>query len=212
MSRILSRIRSISRIMDNTLAYRLWQAPFVDQKLMPIVRQNDLSRVRRVLDVGCGPGTNTRIFTHADYLGVDFNEEYIAYARARYKRTFMVADVTNFAVPDEERFDFILCNSLFHHIDTPDVSRLLGHLATLLSNDGHIHVIDLVLRDQISISRTVTLLDRGQWPRPVAEWRRLFSEVFEPVVFELFPVGAMRLRLWDMVYFKGRPRRVMTRA
>ncbi|MFN9035255.1 MAG: hypothetical protein ACK5YO_03100, partial [Planctomyces sp.] len=42
--------------------YRMWQAPFVDAKFDPILRHNDLRSVRRVLDAGCGPGTNAHLF------------------------------------------------------------------------------------------------------------------------------------------------------
>ena len=49
------------------------------------VAANDVASVRRVLDVGCGPGTNTRYFEHADYLGLDINRGYIESARRRFK-------------------------------------------------------------------------------------------------------------------------------
>ncbi len=66
-------MKLIAQIMENTQAYRLWQAPFADEKFAPVAAHNDLSRVRRVLDVGCGPGTNTQHFSGADYLGIDRN-------------------------------------------------------------------------------------------------------------------------------------------
>ena len=75
-----------ARVMENTLAYRLWQAPFAEQKLAPLFAHNDLRAVRRVLDVGCGPGTNTPHFADADYLGIDFNAAYIDSARRRHGR------------------------------------------------------------------------------------------------------------------------------
>ena len=81
--------------MENVSAYRIWQAPFAEKKLAPILRHNDLGAVRRVLDVGCGPGTNTRHFATSDYLGVDLNEKYVEYARAKFGRTFVAADVTD---------------------------------------------------------------------------------------------------------------------
>src|SRR5437867_13058439 len=79
--------------LEHTLAYRLWQAPFADKKLAPLFAHNDLRAVRRVLDVGRGPGTNTRHFGHADYVGVDINPRYIAYAQRRSGRAFLVAGV-----------------------------------------------------------------------------------------------------------------------
>ena len=194
-------------LMEHPSAYRLWQAPFAEQKLAPLRRHNDLRTVRRVLDVGCGPGTNTRHFSHAHYLGVDFNASYIAHARARYGREFVVADVTTYTVAPGERFDFILANSFFHHIDTVSARRVLSHLGTLLTDDGHVHILDLVLPERPSIAQLLARWDRGDYPRPLAEWRELFEDLFDPVVFEPYPLSACGVTLWNMVYFKGRARR-----
>jgi SAM-dependent methyltransferase len=200
-------MKSYAKIMENTLAYRVWQAPFQERKLAPLYAHNDVARARRVLDVGCGPGTNTAHFAHADYLGLDFNPAYIDDARKRHRREFVVADVTKYEVAPDQRFDLILANSLFHHIDTPSTRRILAHLSTLLSDDGHVHVFDLVLPERPSIARFLARADRGEFPRPLEEWRELFTAAFEPVVFEPYPLGAAGMTLWNMVYFKGRARR-----
>jgi SAM-dependent methyltransferase len=200
-------MKSYAKLMENTLAYRVWQAPFQERKLAPLYAHNDVARARRVLDVGCGPGTNTAHFAHADYLGIDFNPAYIDDARTRHGREFVVADVTKYEVAPDQRFDLILANSLFHHIDTASTRRILAHLATLLSDDGHVHVFDLVLPEGPSISRFLARADRGEFPRPLEEWRTLFTAAFEPVVFEPYPLGAAGMTLWNMIYFKGRPRR-----
>ena len=200
-------MKGYARVMENTLAYRVWQAPFAERKLAPLFAHNDLSQVRRVLDVGCGPGTNTGHFAGADYLGIDFNPAYIESARRRHGREFLVADVTKYQVASDERFDLILANSLFHHIDTANTLRILAHLATLLSDDGHVHILDLVLPAQPSVSRFLARADRGDYPRPLEEWRQIFGSAFEPVVFEPYALGAAGMTLWNMVYFKGRARR-----
>ena len=191
------------------LSYRLWQAPFAEAKFAPIRRHNDLSQVRRALDVGCGPGTNTRHFASVDYLGIDINERYVGYARSRYGRDFLAADATEFTVPEGERFDFVLINSFLHHIPDDAVSRLLAHLSSVLSNDGAIHVLELELPEDRSIARLLARMDRGDHPRSLGRWRELLAESFEPLVFEPYPLGLprpVRLTLWKMVYFKGRPR------
>lgn len=196
-----------ARLLDQAWIYRLWQAPFAEQKLAPIFAHNDLRVVRRVLDVGCGPGTNTHHFAHTEYLGIDYNPRYVESARRRHHRTFVVADVTTYTVPREDRFDFILANSFLHHVDTPGVERILAQLADLVSEDGHVHILELVLPDHSSIARLLARWDRGDFPRPLAEWRRLFSARFEPVVFEPYALTALGAPLWRMVYFKGRARR-----
>lgn len=200
-------MKSYARLMENSLAYRIWQAPFAERKLAPLYAHNDVARARRVLDVGCGPGTNTAHFARAEYLGVDFNPAYIESARRRHGREFVVADVTKYESAPDQRFDLILANSFFHHIDTPGTRRILAHLATLLSDDGHVHVFDLVLPDRRSVSRFLARADRGEYPRRLDEWRELFTGAFEPVVFEPYPLGAAGMTFWNMIYFKGRVRR-----
>jgi len=194
-----------ARVMEIPWVYRAWQAPFQEQKLAPLLRHNELSIVRRVLDVGCGPGTNAPHFRGMDYLGLDINAEYVERARARYGMRFEVADVTRWQVRGEA-FDFILVNSFFHHVRDEDALRILEHLATLLTPDGRIHVLDLVLPDAPTLARLLARLDRGDYPRPLPAWRELLGRHFEPDVFEPYDLGAAGVALWNMVYFRGRRR------
>jgi SAM-dependent methyltransferase len=192
------------RLMENPHVYRLWQAPYAELKFAPILAHNDLTRVRRVLDVGCGPGTNTHHFAGAGYLGIDSNVGCIEYARRRHKRDFLLADVTHYTAAPDARFDFILLNSFLHHIDTAAARRLLAHLRTLLTDDGHVHILDLVLPVRPSIARFLARIDRGEFPRPMQEWLDLVTGIFEPAVLEPYRLTALGATLWDMVYFKGR--------
>ncbi len=196
----------VSRVMENPTAYRLWQAPVAKAKLAPVLARNDLRAVRRVLDVGCGPGTNTDHFAGIEYLGIDFNERYIETARRRTRRSFVVADVTSYTAKPSDRFDFILVNSLLHHLDTPSATRLLSHLSTLLTDDGHLHIVEAILPERVSVARTLARWDRGAHIRPLAEWRRLIDSILETVDSEPYPIKALGTTLWEMIYFKTRAR------
>ena len=200
-------MNGLMRIMENTFVYRLWQAPFAQKKFAPILAHNDLRLVRRVLDVGCGPGTNTWRFAHAYYLGIDHNLHYLEHARRRHARDFLVADITRPALASTARFDFILINSFLHHVDRPSAQALLSRLSTLLTEDGHVHVLDLVLPARPSVARLLASLDRGEFPRPLEDWKRIFSEAFETEIFEPYAVTGLGVTLWEMVYFKGRGKR-----
>jgi SAM-dependent methyltransferase len=193
-------------LLERTVVYRAWQAPFSAQKFAPVLRHNDLDAVRRVLDVGCGPGTNTHHFRDADYLGIDINPAYIESAGRRHGRDFRVADVRSYEVEAGRRFDFVLVNSFLHHIDDERVDGILGQIARLLTEDGHVHILELVLPARRSLARRLAAWDRGDYPRPVREWERLFWAHFEPVLLEPYPLGLPNVPLWHMIYFKGRPR------
>ena len=197
----------IARVMEWPPVYRLWMAPFAEQKLRPIRAHTDLTRVRRVLDVGCGPGTNTALFSGSDYLGIDINESYIESARRRHRRTFVAADVTTYRVGDHERFDLILVNSLLHHLDDSSTVRLLEHLSRLLTDDGRVHVLELVLPDSPSAARFLARHDRGKFARPLDGWSALLGSVLDPVLMEPYGVGLPGVTLWNMVYFMGRTKK-----
>ena len=193
------------RLLEQPIVYRTWMAPFAEAKLAPMRAHTDFTKLKRVLDVGCGPGTNAPHFAHADYLGVDINPQYVADAARRYGRAFLAADITTYQVTGDP-FDCILVNSFLHHVDLESTHRILAHLPSLLPADGFVHIIELVLPPQASPSRLLAKLDRGDFPRPLEEWRTIFNQHFEEVVFEPYSVGLAGVTLWEFVYFKGRKR------
>ena len=197
-------MRLLHALIARPLTYQLWQAPFADRKIQPILAHNDLSQVRRVLDVACGPGTNTKYFRGVEYLGVDWNEDYIRHATRHYGRPFICADVTapDFVVCGT--FDFILVNSVLHHLSDAEIGILLEKLAPLLSPDGSIHLLELVLPSAPGVAGLLARLDRGRYARPLAEWHRLLTSVFVPELFEPYVLTGLGVPLWHMVYFKGR--------
>lgn len=198
-------LKRLAGVMRYPTLYALWQAPFREAKLAPLVRHNDLRAVRRVLDVGCGPGTNAARFAHARYVGIDLNADYIRKAEARFRGTFLVADARAFD-GFGELFDCILVNSLLHHIDTPDVHAMLRQLSRQLTNDGHLHVIDLVLPEGPGIARYLARADRGNHARPLEAWHELLTQHLEEDVFEPFSLRVLGRTMWHLVYFKGHTR------
>jgi SAM-dependent methyltransferase len=198
---------SLDSVMSQTLVYRLWMAPFAEKKIAPLKAFGNLKAARRVLDVGCGPGTNFRHFSGSQYLGIDVNEKYIESARRRYGNHFVAADAAEFLGGASEQFDLILVNSFLHHLDTPTTRRILANLGRLLAEDGHVHVLELILPQSPSLARFMARCDRGKFPREKDEWTQIFQDAFELEVLKQFGLGVLGLRLWDMIYFKGRIRK-----
>jgi SAM-dependent methyltransferase len=192
--------------MDTSLGYRLWQAPFADQKLAPVLARTDLRGARRVLDLACGPGTNAPHFAAGSYTGVDINPAYVEHARNRYDGRFIVADATDTNLLSGERFDLILVNSFLHHLPTNAVGNTLAGVDELLSDEGQVHVLDLVLPPGPSVARFLARADRGDYARPLGEWKDLLERFFAPVLLEPFALTAAGIPLWNMFHFEGRKR------
>jgi SAM-dependent methyltransferase len=193
---------SLTRILEVPFVYRAWQGPFAAKKMSPIVRNNDLSHPGRVLDIGCGPGTNARYFAGTDYVGVDFNPEYIRNAQARYPgMNFVAADAT--AYQPAQPFDFILLNSLLHHLDDDQVATVLSTARAKLAPSGHVHIIELLTSGRV-LPGALARMDRGKFARPLQRWKQLFSQHLTEVLSEPFTVGLAGLGMWELLYFKGR--------
>lgn len=190
----------VDRLLEHPIVYNTWQAPFADAKFAPISRHLAAHPARRVLDVGCGPGTNAPRFTKADYTGLDINADYLALARTRYKGTFIQANLASADISSLGRFDCILINSFLHHLASDAVHRILRQVSTLLESGGRVHILELVLSERRSLSRIMAKLDRGRYPRPIDEWKHLFEAHFETVRLEPYMLGG---HLWAMVYFQG---------
>lgn len=199
-------VKLADRMVGIPLAYRLWQAPFAKAKFEPVLAHNDVRAASRVLDVGCGPGTNACHFRGAEYVGIDINPRYIAYARRRWPGQFVVADAADLDAQVGGEYDFILVNSLLHHLGDEEVRRLVSSLSGRLTSDGCVHILELVLPMRRSIAGLLARWDRGDHARPISTWGGLFELAFRPVVFEQYAVGVPGVTLWNMVYFKGCPR------
>ena len=193
----------IDRILRHPDVYRAWQAPLVSQKLAPFLANSSIGSADRVIDVGCGPGTNAAIFAPTGYVGVDLSAEYIASARERYPHhQFEVWDITK-PGPDLGTFDLALINSVFHHLSDDETSTVLRALPKFLRAGAPIHIIDLVLPADLSLARMLAKLDRGEYPRPLEDWRALLGDLLEVKTFEPFRIGLLGSRMWDMVYVQG---------
>ena len=201
-------MRLIEWILEHPRVYAAWQAPFASQKFAPIERHIRHQDIRRILDVGCGPGTNAPLFAGADYIGVDSNERYLAIARAKYRGRFIQADLQTADLSSLGSFDTILVNSFLHHLPDEAVRRILRQLQNLLDPDGVVHVLELVLPERRSLARMMARLDRGRYARGLAAWRDLFDAHFEPLSVEPYEFAG---GLWAMVYFQGKARSCVSR-
>ena len=191
----------VDRVMEQPWVYRLWQAPFADRKFAPVQRYIDRVPVRRVLDVGCGPGTNAARFSQAEYVGIDINEKYLEVGRTRHKGQFVQADLATADLSHLGGFDTILVNSFLHHLPDDAVDSVLAGILKLLEPGGRVHILELVLPDDLGLAKLMARLDRGRHARSIEAWQTRFERHFESEVMEPYMLGGP---LWAMVYFRGK--------
>jgi len=102
----------------------------------------------RVLDVGCSQGIASVLLARAGYevIGVDYEEESIAYARnylekedekTRANLEFVRADFLSYDFGSQQ-FDTVVMTELLEHVDEPDA--FVAKASSLLAQDGRVIV------------------------------------------------------------------------
>jgi SAM-dependent methyltransferase len=122
------------------------------------------ARGLRVLEIGCGLGTDGAQFAAAgaDYTGVDLTEAATELARKRFqlfdlRGEFRVADAENLDFADES-FDLIYSHGVLHH--TPDTARAVHEIHRVLRPGGRA-IVMLYHRDSYNYRIGIRVLRRA---------------------------------------------------
>lgn len=158
----------------------------------------------RIIDLGCGPGTNAGLFADKNrycYLGVDINPSYIRRASKKYPLRFECTDATKLEHRNNE-FDLVLINSVLHHLSPEETKKVLSSAADLLDVGGECLVLDMVRPQDHGIAsivqRALIRLDRGQYCRTVEQLVSEISEHFKIESVQSFTIGLFGGMLWDL--------------
>lgn len=117
----------------------------------------------KVLDLGCGPGTNTDIFQQDDYLGIDINERYIKKARSlRPNHAFKCGDFLDLDQSYDDHFSLVLMSGLIHHLSDEIAEKFIHKAYEVLKNGGRMVAIENCLHSkQSELKKKIILMDRG---------------------------------------------------
>ncbi len=112
---------------------------FADQRTQPcrdLVSRIALARVRRAIDLGCGPANSTRLLARrwpdAQVTGLDSSPAMIAAARrARAADRLVERDIAHWAAGEAERYDLVFSNAALQWVPRHAslFPRLLAHVA-----------------------------------------------------------------------------------
>jgi SAM-dependent methyltransferase len=131
---------------------------------IPIAADFASSRGLRVLEIGCGLGTDGAQFAEAgaDYTGVDLTDAAVELARRRFelfdlRGKFQTADAENLPFPNES-FDLIYSHGVLHH--TPETGKAIQEIHRVLRPRGRAAVM-LYHRDSFNYRINISLLRRA---------------------------------------------------
>jgi len=186
------------KIMERPLIYNLWSSIHFLPRFHAIKAAIGQSMHPYILDLGCGTGLFKKNFPDCDYVGIDNNAQYIDYAGKNLTGHFILGDILE---PEKyltnQRFDYIIINSVFHHLNDLSATRLTRNLAAYLNPEGSIIVVDHIYNEKLNyINKLLLKYDRGSYSRTEASFRKIFED-FIIVSYHEFFIRAGPLVLWS---------------
>jgi ubiquinone/menaquinone biosynthesis C-methylase UbiE len=131
---------------------------------IPIAADFESARGLKVLEIGCGLGTDGAQFAQAgaDYTGVDLTEAAVDLARKRFEMfdlpgKFQTADAEQLEFADET-FDIVYSHGVLHH--TPEPKKAIREIHRVLRTGGRA-VVMLYHRDSYNYRINISMLRRA---------------------------------------------------
>lgn len=144
--------------------------------LRDFIKEN---KPREVLDLGCGSGSLSPLFSKSIYTGIDIDKKLIEYAKLKHPDyNFVVGDVTSFNL--NKKFDFIFIVGVLHHLNDMDVKKTLVCMRKCLKDSGKIVIIEAIppiIKINI-IGSFLRAIDKGKYIRYTEKYRKFISKQF----------------------------------
>jgi SAM-dependent methyltransferase len=160
-----------------------WDTGIVPPEVRGLVEDGPVRPPGRVLDVGCGTGTNVVYFAEQGFeaVGVDVSRLAVRRATGRIAKTGVdagcfVHDVTRLHLADgpvRGPFDAILDIGCFHGLGDEGRRAYVDMVGAMLAPGGH-------LLQYVHMSGGVSVSGSGR--RPIAGWRRLAIALIRTVL------------------------------
>ena len=174
----------MKQLLTHPELYQLYQnaGGFHGARLKALKAYVDLSQVRRVFDIGCGPGFSVlHVPEGIDYVGFDTDTRYIEYANQKWQgrgrffnRPFDRSAAEAFGAPD-----LIMLNGVLHHMDDDTAGTVCRDAAAVLNDEGTFLAIEPCLREgQHPVARILAENDRGEYVRQEAGYAEIARKAF----------------------------------
>lgn len=138
-----------------------------------------LSKKRKVLDIGCGTGSQSGLFSKTSYIGIDISPAAIHLAQKHKGYHFSVMDGRVLRFP-QQTFDAVLVSGVLHHLSDDNSIKVVSEMKRVLKPRGYALVIEAIaplLRWNV-MGHLVRFLDAGDHIRPPQEYEKILSRYF----------------------------------
>lgn len=135
------------KIYDSGKQINLWPYTEIASKFAKyFTNKEPLSEQIKVLELGCGAGNNSRLFSHynVNYEGIDFSKSAIKFANSNYQNdstNFVFADLVEYDLPTQ-KFDLIFDRAAITHLVDSQIRTMVSKAFNGLKDGGLYFGID----------------------------------------------------------------------
>jgi len=162
-----------------------------------IIRDHARARLGdKVIDIGCGPAQVLQNLPEVEYIGLDIDPGYIAFAKRIYgnKGVFIVGNTRS--VEGDSRFqdaDIVIAITVLHHLDDQEAVHCIRFAYDALKSGGRLICLDPCwIPNQGVFSKYMMSHDRGRDIRTEQQYRQIAGKIF-PSVHTWVYTKAMRI-------------------
>ena len=177
-----------SMYLNPTLYQKIVRPKFsIEKYIKNIIQKEFILDTSKVLDFGCGTGSNSFIFNPQYYLGVDTDKKRIDFANKTFPE-YRFEVIKNNTLPAQDNFfDYICIFATIHHIPNNVFREYLKEFERVIKPNGKIIVIEPVLSKEHKFNNWfMKTFDDGKYIRHEEEYKKLFEEKFIITIHKRF--------------------------
>lgn len=182
-----------SRILDNPYLFNYVRYILAgEQKGMKFFIKDYLEKYdcKTVADICSGTGDFAQLVSDdARYIGWDINDDFIAYARKRYKKeknkSFTNLNVLKPRKEITKKFDAVMLISAIHHFSDEELEILLKFIKKITKKV--VIIADIIPDPPHPLQRFFAKIDRGKFVRPAHEKIRILKKHFKVAYTQEIP-------------------------
>ena len=168
-----------------TFAYRNIVVPLQGNKTFNFVDEH-YSKGMKVLDFGCGTGSNSKLFHSEDYIGSEVDMSRVEISKEKYpgykfEKIPIISSPKNMLPWKDNSFDMIFVSLCLHHINSKSCKLIFKEFRRVLKSGGKILGIEPALIDGKYFSNILmNILDAGDYILPLNKYKKMYqSESFK---------------------------------
>lgn len=159
----------------------------IEKYIQKILEQEFNFGNSKVLDFGCGTGSNSFIFKPENYLGVDVDEKRIDFASKLFSDYTFEVIINNTLPVDDNSIDYICIFATIHHISDDIFGEYVKEFKRVLKPEGKIVVIEPVFSEEYKFNNWfMKIFDDGEFIRDEAGYEKIFGDEFKIKVHKRF--------------------------